>query len=81
MPETLAQVFFCEFCEISKNTFSYRLFSLTNVGLSDTGVKKMNAVKNVTLMLKQCALLIFDVRTSKEVESKFYNMCPTTGDR
>ena len=22
--ETLAQVFFCEFCEISKNTFSYR---------------------------------------------------------
>ena len=22
--ETLAQVFFCEFCKISKNTFSYR---------------------------------------------------------
>ena len=22
--ETLAQVFFCEFCEISKNAFSYR---------------------------------------------------------
>ena len=22
--ETLAQVFFCEFCEISKNTFYYR---------------------------------------------------------
>ena len=22
--ETLAQVFFCEFCEISKNTFPYR---------------------------------------------------------
>ena len=23
--ETLAQVFFCEFCEISKNTFFYRI--------------------------------------------------------
>ena len=23
-PQTLAQVFSCEFCEISKNTFSYR---------------------------------------------------------
>ena len=23
--ETLVQVFFCEFCEISKNTFSYRI--------------------------------------------------------
>ena len=45
MPETLAQVFFCEFCEISKNTFSYRLFSLTNVGLSDTGVKKNERCK------------------------------------
>ena len=24
MSETLSQVFFCEFCEIFKNTFSYR---------------------------------------------------------
>ena len=45
-------------------------FSLTNDGTSDTGIKKMNAT---------CAL-IFDVRTSKEVEMNFYNMCPTTGE-
>ena len=45
-------------------------FSLTNDRTSDTGIKKMNAT---------CAL-IFDVRTSKEVEMKFYNMCPTTGE-
>ena len=45
-------------------------FSLTNDGTSDTVVNKMNAT---------CAL-IFDVKTSKEVELKFYNMCPTTGE-
>ena len=37
---------------------------------SDTGIKKMNATST----------LIFDVRTSKEVELKFYNMCPATGE-
>ena len=36
-------------------------FSLTNDGTSDTGIKKVNAT---------CAL-IFDVRTTKEVEMKF----------
>ena len=45
-------------------------FSLTNDETSDTGVKKMNAM---------CAL-IFDVRTSKEVELYFYIMCPITGE-
>ena len=47
-----------------------QLFSLTNDGTSDTGIKKVNAT---------CAL-IFDVRTSKEVQMKFYNMCPTTSE-
>ena len=47
-----------------------RLFSLINDGTSDTGVKKMNAV---------CAL-IFNVRTSKEVELKLCNMCPKTDE-
>ena len=40
-------------------------------------------MEQVTQVLKKmyatCAL-IFDVRTSKEVEMKFYNMCPTTGE-
>ena len=35
-----------------------------------TGIKKMNATST----------LIFDVRTSKEVELKFYNMWPATGE-
>ena len=33
--ETLAQVFFCEFCQISKNTFSYRT---PPMAASDTGI-------------------------------------------
>ena len=44
--------------------------SLTNDETSDTGVKKMNAM----------CTLIFDVRTSKEVELYFYIMCPITGE-
>ena len=35
--ETLAQVFSCEFCQISKNTFSYRT---PPMAASDTGIFK-----------------------------------------
>ena len=55
----------CRCCIYFKN-----IAHITNDGTSDTGIKEMNAT---------CAL-IFDVRTSKEFEMKFYNMCPTTGE-
>lgn len=45
-------------------------FSLVNDGTSDTGLKKMNAA---------CAL-IFDVKRSKTVEFKFFDMCSTSGE-
>ncbi len=45
-------------------------FSLVNDGSSDTGLKKMNAT---------CALM-FDIKRSKKVEFKFYDMCSTSGE-
>ena len=39
-PQTLAQMFFCEYCEISKNNFSYRTLSVVpsaNPYLNGTG--------------------------------------------
>ena len=45
-------------------------FALVNDGTSDCGIKKLNAL---------CAY-IFDVNNSKRVESKFYNMCATSGE-
>ena len=44
-------------------------FSLVNDGLSDTGLKKMNAV----------AVNLHDVNHIKKVECNFYDMCVTTG--
>ena len=45
-------------------------FSLVHDGSSDSGIKKMNAA---------CAF-IFDVNNSKYVETKFYDMCATSGE-
>ena len=44
--ETLAQVFSCEFCEISKNTFSYRTPSVAA------------SVKSITLQTHRVVVLI-----------------------
>ena len=40
--ETLEQVFSCEFCEISKNPFSYRT---SKVAASENGIKHKKATK------------------------------------
>ena len=58
--ETLAQVFFCEFCEISKNTFSYRTplngcFCLLNKS-SCTGVYRKNFFSSVTLLVQLASI-------------------------
>ena len=45
-------------------------FSFCHDGSSDTSVKKMNPV----------CVSIFDASTSKSVETKFYDMCATTGE-
>ena len=37
--EALAQVFFCEFCEISENTFFYRTFPVVASGLTEIKAK------------------------------------------
>ena len=43
--ETLAQVFSCEFCEISKNTFSYRTPSVTAFELTCIISMKLSSLK------------------------------------
>ena len=46
------------------------VYGLVNDGSSDTGLKKMNIA---------CAL-IYDVKRSKTVEMKFFDMCATSGE-
>ena len=46
-----------------------RLFSICNDGSSDSGIKKINPV----------CVNIFDADNSSEVQTKFYDMCVTTG--
>ena len=41
--ETLAQVLSCEFCQISKNTFSYRT---TPVPASSNSIKRLEFIDN-----------------------------------
>ena len=61
--ETLAQVFFCEFCEISKNTFLYRT---PLVGVSVTRVSthaiQLRLVPDKTVFAFICAFRCFTLR-------------------
>ena len=50
--ETLAQVFSCEFCEISKNTFSYRTPPMAN-----SVVFKLNILEDFSRNRKQRGVL------------------------
>ena len=55
--ETLAQVFFCEFCEISKNTFSYRTAPVAASGIGygqSAGITEI--VYNTTILRKSLKL-------------------------
>ena len=46
-----------------------RPFSICNDGSSDSGIKKMSPV----------CVNLFDANNSSEVQTKFYDMCVTTG--
>ena len=49
--KTLAQVFSCEFCEISKNTFSYRTPLVAASVLSILTLKQMNILSGIVVFL------------------------------
>ena len=57
--ETLTQVFSCEFCEISKNTFSQRTPLVAASGKKPIKVMKEMKSKQVTSFLTSSADLIF----------------------
>ena len=51
--ETLAQVFFCEFCEISKNTFRYKTPSVADSEFSNSGTEKTSSEKTKNVLFKK----------------------------
>ena len=49
--ETLAQVLYCEFCEISKNTFSYRISPVATSVINDNEVEGVESIKFLGVLL------------------------------